>query len=78
MLLGVVLGLLFCFETVLTLRSSVIFDTFSNLPFLGKLCELEVAAQCKEHIASNDLFEEFQSGFRSNHSHEKALLSVTN
>lgn len=37
----------------------------SNLPFLVKLLKYAVAAQLKEHLPPNDLFEEFQSGFKT-------------
>uniref|UniRef100_A0A8C6Q878 Reverse transcriptase domain-containing protein n=1 Tax=Nothobranchius furzeri TaxID=105023 RepID=A0A8C6Q878_NOTFU len=50
----------------------------STLPFTSKLLEKVVYQQLVSHLADSDLFEVFQSGFRSGDSTESALLRVLN
>ena len=50
----------------------------SNLTFLGKLIEKAACTQLGHHIESNNLFDSFQSAYRSRHSTESALVKVKN
>ena len=50
----------------------------SNLSFVSKVSERVVDSQIRSHMTENDLFEDMQSAYRSNHSTETALVKVTN
>ena len=48
----------------------------SNLTFLGKLIEKAACTQLVHHIEYNNLFNSFQSAYRSRHSTKSALVKV--
>ena len=50
----------------------------SNLAFVSKLIEQTVIEQLEKHFESNNLNDEFQSAYRTNHSTETALLHIVN
>ena len=50
----------------------------SNLPFLSKVIEKVIAKQLTVHMLKHDIFEEFQSAYKANHSTETTLLKVFN
>ena len=54
------------------------FRPISQLPFLSKVLERVVYTQLQSHLATNNIHEKFQSGFKTSHSTETALLRVQN
>ncbi|KAI2645342.1 hypothetical protein H4Q32_028855 [Labeo rohita] len=54
------------------------FRPISHLPFLSKLMEKLVVSQLQSHLQLHAIADKFQSGFRSRHSTESALLRVHN
>ena len=54
------------------------YRSVSNLSFLSKLPERVVAARLCDHLAGNDIDEQFQSAYKPLHNTETALISVYN
>ena len=50
----------------------------SNLGFLSKITAKATALQVSDHESFNQMFPEFQSDYRKNHSEETALLPMRN
>ena len=50
----------------------------SNLSFISKVIEKAVAHQLNDHLATNDLYEIYQSAYKRLHSTETALSMVQN
>ena len=52
------------------------FRPISQLPFVSKILEKVVARRIAGHIHDHELFDPFQSAYRSEHSTESALLQI--
>ena len=50
----------------------------ANLRFFAKILEKLAASQLQAYLKENDLYAEFQSGYRQFYGVETALLRVTN
>ena len=54
------------------------YKAVSNLSFLSKLLDRVVAAHLQDHLAGNDIGEQFQSAYKPLHSTETALICIYN
>ena len=64
--------------TSLLKDSKLDLQTYLQPPFSPQLGEKFVAKQLTEHLTCNNLYEEYQSACRSNHSTETVLIPVSN